>query len=262
MPERTWTLGSYNINSIRARLPLLIEWLHRNRPDALCLQETKTPDADFPEEEIRQAGYQVVFRGEKSYNGVAIISVSQPREVRFGLGGKDGDETRLIAAVIDGVPVVNTYVPQGRDPESEHFQYKLKWFDRMLNFFKKNYSPLKPLLWVGDLNVAPEPIDVYDPKRLLGHVDFHPEVHAKFRKLMDWGFIDVFRKHEPGPGQYSFYDYRVKGAMDRGLGWRVDHLLATRPLADRSLKAWIDLAPRKAQKPSDHTPILAQFKIG
>jgi len=260
---KRWKVASFNVNSIRARLPILIEWLHANQPHALCLQETKAQDHDFPAEAIQEAGYNVAYRGEKSYNGVAIISQSEPVDVRYGLGdGNNSDETRLIAAVVDNVPVVNTYVPQGRDPESEHFQYKLKWFDRLLAFFKKNYSPSEPLLWIGDLNIAPEPIDVHDPKGLLGHPDFHPDVQKKLAKVMAaFGLVDVFRKHVPGPGQYTFWDYRVRNAMPKGVGWRVDHILATKPLADQSLGAWIDKKPRSAPQPSDHTPIVAEFKL-
>jgi len=259
MPE--WTIASWNVNSIRSRLPLVLEWLHQNRPDVLCLQETKTDDKNFPVEQIREAGYQVVFKGDRGYSGVAIISQAEPQQVRFGIGGREPDESRLAAALIDGVHVVNTYVPQGRDPQSEHFQYKLKWFDRLLDFFKKNYSPGQMLAWVGDLNVAPEDIDVHSPKRLRGHVDFHPEAQKKLARVMDWGFEDVFRKHQPGEGQFTFFDYRVRGALDKGLGWRVDHILATAPLAQKSVKAWIDLKPRRAKKPSDHTPIAVTFKL-
>ncbi len=262
MAQGKWTIASWNVNSIRSRLVLVLDWLHSYRPDALCLQETKVDDKDFPAEQIREAGYQVVFRGERGYNGVAIISQSAPREVRFGLGTRtDPDEERIIAASIDGIPVVNTYVPQGRDVESHMFQYKLKWFDRLLAFFKKNYSPDNPLIWAGDLNVAPSDIDVHDPERLKGHVDFHPEVHKKLHKVMDWGFVDAFRKWEPGPGQYTFWDYRVKRALERGLGWRVDHVMATRPAADMSVGAWIDKKPRAAKKPSDHAPIAVSFQI-
>lgn len=256
-----WTVATWNVNSIRSRLPLLLEWLHRSRTDVLCVQETKCQDQDFPQEEFRQAGYHVVYRGEKSYNGVAIIARSEPADVRFGLPGKNPDETRLIAATVDGIPLVNTYVPQGRDPESEHFQYKLSWFDRLLDFFRKNFSPEKPLLWVGDLNVAPEPQDVYDPKALLGHVDFHPAVHQKFQELLAWGFVDVFRKHVPTAGQYTFWDYRVPKALERGIGWRVDHILATPSLAEKSISAAIDPGPRKAPKPSDHTPLTVTFSL-
>ncbi len=258
----TWKIASWNVNSIRSRMPILLDWLHKHQPDAFCLQETKVQDKDFPEDPIREAGYNVAFRGEKAYNGVAIISQSMAEDVRYGLGGsKDSDETRLIAAVVDGVHLVNAYVPQGRDAESDYFQYKLKWFDRLLAYFQKNYSPGDKLLWVGDLNVAPTAIDVHDPKRLLGHVDYHPEVIKKLEKVMEWGFEDVFRKHKPGEGQYSFWDYRVKDAVAKGAGWRVDHILGTRAIAEKSRDAYIDVAPRKAKKPSDHTPIVAEFDL-
>jgi len=256
-----WKIASFNVNSVRARLPAVIDWLHTNQPDVLCIQETKVPDKEFPSEKIREAGYHVEFRGEASYNGVATISVTPPDEVKYGLGGKNPDGSRLIYTRIDGIPIINTYVPQGRHTESEQFEYKLKWFDRLLNYFKKNYSPDDPLLWVGDVNIATEDIDVHNPKRLRGHVDFHPDVQAKMEKLMQWGFVDVFRKHVPGPGQYTFFDYRVKGALEKGLGWRVDHILATPALAERSTNAWIDLKPRKGPKPSDHTPIVAEFDL-
>ncbi len=257
-----WKIASFNVNSVRARLSLIVDWLHTNRPDVLCIQETKVSDSEFPVEKIREAGYHVAHRGEPSYNGVATISAAPPEEVKYGLGGKSPDESRLIFTRIDGVPIINTYVPQGRSPDSEQFQYKLKWFDRLLSYFKKNYSNEEPLLWVGDLNIAPADIDVHNPKRLKGHVDFHPEVLARMEKIMQWGFIDVFRKHVPGPGQYTFFDYRVKGALDKGLGWRVDHIMATPSMAECSKNAWIDLKPRKGPKPSDHTPIVAEFDLG
>lgn len=257
-----WTIASWNINSVRARLDHVLDWLHDRQPDVLCLQETKASDVDFPAEAIREAGYNVAFKGEKSYNGVAIISRSEPDHVHFGLGTKkDPDKSRLIAAVIDGIPVINTYVPQGREVGTEYFEYKLNWFDRVLDLLKKNYSPQKPLAWVGDLNIAPEEIDVHDPKRLLGHVAYHPELHRKLARVMDWGLVDAFRMHVPGPGQYTFWDYRVKDAMKKGIGWRVDHIMATKPLAEMSVSAWIDPEPRKAKRPSDHAPIAVEFKL-
>ncbi len=258
-----WTIASWNVNSIRSRLPLVLEWLHAARPDVLCVQETKSPDREFPVEPLREAGFHAAYKGDKGYNGVAIISQSEPLEVSFGLGTqKDPDEARLIAAVIDGVRVVNTYVPQGRDAQSEHFVYKLEWFDRLLTYFKKNYKSSDDLLWVGDLNVATEDKDVHDPKRLKNHVDFHPEARGKLAKVMEFGFVDVFRKHEPGEGQFTFWDYRVKNAIDRGLGWRVDHILATPSMAEKSKAAWIDPKPRRMKRPSDHTPIVVKFDLG
>ncbi len=261
MPSK-WKIASFNVNSIRARMPILLDWLEKERPDVLCLQETKVQDQEFPEEPIREAGYQVAFRGQKAYNGVSIMSLTPPSEVAYGLGtNKDPDETRLIRCVVDGVAVLNAYVPQGRDAQSEHFQYKLKWFDRLQRCIKKNYSADDQVILVGDLNVAPTDVDVHDPKRLAGHPDFHPEVTKKFEKLISWGFEDVFRKHRPDPGEYSFFDYRVKNSLDRGIGWRIDHLLATTPLAAKSTRAWVDPEPRKMTRPSDHTPICAEFEL-
>jgi exodeoxyribonuclease-3 len=158
--------------------------------------------------------------------------------------------------------VVNTYVPQGRSPDSEHFQYKLEWLARLRALFESHYSPQEPLLWMGDFNVAPEPIDVHDPKRLKNHVDFHPEARAALEQVREWGFVDVFRRHHPEePGQYTFWDYRVRDALERGLGWRVDHIWATEPLARKSTRAWIDVEARRAERPSDHTFLVAEFAL-
>jgi len=255
-------VASFNVNGIRARLPIICDWIAREQPDILCLQETKVQDADFPLEAFRDLSREVVFRGQKAYNGVAIISTSKPEDVQYGFGDRDAaEEPRLIAARIGDLHVVNTYVPQGTAPDHERFQYKLQWFRRLRQYFEKRFTPNDRVLWMGDLNVAPEPKDVYDPERLYGHVCFHPDEHQALAAVVEWGFIDVFRRHEPGEKQFSFYDYRLPQALERGLGWRVDHLLATPPLAEQSVRAWIDLAPRRQTKPSDHTPIGAEFKL-
>ncbi len=257
-----FTVATFNVNSVRTRVPILLSWLSRNQPDVLCLQETKVEDARFPSDAFAELGYQALYRGEKAYNGVAILSREPIAEPRFGLDD-DGpaDEARLVCARIRGLPIVNTYVPQGRDPEDPFFQYKLEWFSRLRRYFARHFSPREPLLWVGDLNVAPEPIDVHDPVGLRGHVGFHPDEQAALAAVVAWGVADVFRRHESRPGQYTFYDYRVKDGVARGKGWRVDHILATPPLADRSVAAWIDLHPRTADRPSDHTVLAATFEI-
>jgi len=263
--------ATLNANSIRSRLELVLDWLGREAPDVLCLQETKVQDADFPAAPFRDAGYQVVFRGQKAHAGVAIVSREEPQEVAFGFDalrqaqdsdGGQPDEPRLIRAVIGGISVVNTYVPQGRSPDSEHFRYKLEWLARLRAFFERHYSPQQPLLWMGDFNVAPEPRDVHDPKRLKTHVDFHPEARAALEQVREWGFVDVFRLHHPDePGQYTFWDYRVRDALERGLGWRVDHIWATEPLARKSTEAWIDVEARRTERPSDHTFLVAEFAL-
>jgi exodeoxyribonuclease III len=257
----SFKIATYNVNSIRSRLHIVIPWLKRNLPDVLCMQETKVEDDFFPVPAFADAGYGVIFSGAKQHNGVAIASLKAPENVIYGLSD-DGhpDRDRLLAAVFSGIVVVNSYVPQGRDKETEFFKYKLEWFKRLKNFFSQYWSPETPLIWCGDINVAPENIDVHDPKRLLGHVCFTPEVSEAFYNTMSWGFEDIFRLHHPQqPGQYTFFDYRVPNALKRGIGWRIDHILATRPIADISLSCDIDLQPRLADKPSDHTILLAQF---
>ena len=260
--QETLTVATFNCNSIRTRLELVLSWLQREAPDVLSLQETKVQDPDFPGEAFAGIGYRVLFRGQKAYAGVALVSKPEPKDVSFGLDdGGEPDEARLIRAVVRGIPVVNTYVPQGRSADSPHFQYKLDWLARLRNWFERHYSAQEPLLWVGDFNVAPEPIDVHDPKRLKKHVDFHPEARAALQRVKEWGFVDIFRKHCAEPGQYTYWDYRVRNAVDRNLGWRVDHIWATEPLADKSVRAWIDLEARRAERPSDHTFLVAEFAL-
>ena len=252
-------IASFNVNSLRARLPIVIDWLNEKRPDVLCLQETKVQDADFPAEPFDEAGYNFVFAGQKSYNGVAILAKSRFADVRRGFEDEPKDEARLIKAEINGLVIVNTYVPQGYMPESDKFQYKLEWFRRLRKLFEDNFKPDDPVLWLGDLNIAPEPIDVYDPEGLLGHVCFHPDVHKELKKVMEWGFVDVFRKHCKEPGQYTFWNYRPINAVKRNLGWRLDHIMATKALAEKCTACFIDKAPRILPRPSDHTPIIAEF---
>ena len=165
-------IASFNVNSLRARLPILVQWLGEHRPDVLCVQETKVQDVDFPADAFDETGYSYVFKGQKSYNGVAIFSRSEIEKVKFGFDDEPKDEARLVKAKIGGINIVNSYVPQGYLPESEKFEYKLKWFVRLRKFFAKNFKPSDAVLWVGDFNIAPSEIDVYDPVGLLGHVCF------------------------------------------------------------------------------------------
>jgi exodeoxyribonuclease-3 len=252
-------VASFNVNSLRVRLPLVLEWLAENQPDVLAVQETKVQDEDFPGEAFDKAGYNYAFKGQKSYNGVALFSKGRMKNVRRGFSEEPKDEPRLISAEIAGITIVNTYVPQGQSPDSEKFQYKLKWFKRLRSYFQQNFKPDEPVLWVGDFNIAPEARDVYDAEALLGHVCFHPQVHEALREVMDWGFVDVFRMHCKEAGQYTFWDYRLSNSFNRNLGWRIDHIMATMPLAEKCTACYIDKNPRVAEKPSDHTPIIAEF---
>ena len=252
-------VASFNVNSLRARLTIVLQWLAEYQPDILCVQETKVQDTDFPTDAFDRTEYKYVFKGQKSYNGVAIFSRSEISNVQFGFDDEPKDQPRLIKAEINGIVIVNTYIPQGYLPESEKFEYKLNWFNRLLTLFDKNFKPTDPVLWVGDFNVAPEPMDVYDPEALLGHVCFHPDVHKALEKVMQWGFVDVFRTHCSEPGHYTFWDYRIRNSFKRNLGWRLDHIMATEPLAKKSTACYIDKEPRLAERPSDHTPIIAEF---
>jgi exodeoxyribonuclease-3 len=261
MPAKPFRIATFNVNSIRTRLPIVQAWMKARRPDVMCLQETKVTDELFPAEAFEALGYHVAFHGQKAYNGVAIASRERPRDVTTGLDGGLAGEARLIAARVRGVTVVNTYVPQGQEVGTDKYAYKLDWLERLRKRLAGHVRPRARILWCGDINIAPTPIDVHDPGRLEGHVCFNPEVREAMRRIQDVGLVDVFRKHRPEPGHYTFFDYRVRGALGRGIGWRVDHIHATKALAGRSRDAWIDLEPRRAEKPSDHTPLVADFEL-
>lgn len=252
-------IASFNVNSLRARLPIVLEWLAERKPDILAIQETKVQDIDFPTDVFDKTGYKYAFKGQKSYNGVAIFSKGEIEDVQYGFDDEPRDEARLIKVEIEGITIINTYVPQGYLPDTEKFEYKIEWFSRLLKFFDKRFGPGEPVLWLGDFNVAPEAIDVYDPEGLLGHVCYHPKVQEALKMVCWWGFVDVFRMHCKEPEQYTFWDYRLRNSVKRNLGWRLDHIMATKPLAERSISCYIDKEPRLANRPSDHTPIIAEF---
>ncbi len=255
-------IATFNANSIRSRVDAIRRWLRLNRPDVLCVQETKVSDSEFPALTFRELGYHAVYRGEKSYNGVATLSLTPPDAVAYGMDdGKSADATRLIATRHDHVHIVNTYVPQGRAIDHPMYAYKREWFERLRAYFNRHFTPRQWVVWLGDLNVAPEPIDVHNPDRQTQHVCFHEAVRHAFAMVCSWGFIDVVRLHHPEPGLYSFFDYRTAGDVKKNMGWRVDHILTTRPLAQRCTKAWIDLQPRLQPHPSDHTFVIAEFDL-
>lgn len=255
-------VASFNVNGIRARLPLVVKWLERERPHLVGIQETKVRDEDFPRAPLEELGYRLAFRGQKGFNGVAVLSLYPMKILRTSLPDNGlPDEARLILVEVCGIRVLNTYVPQGTDPASEKFLYKLRWLRRLRSFMEHHLDPQDFALWIGDFNVAPRPEDVYDPQGLLGQIGFHPEEHRALEEVRQWGWVDVFRRHVRGRGHYTFWDYRIRRAVDRGLGWRLDHIWATEPLARRSLKAWIDVSPRREPRPSDHAPVLAEFHM-
>ncbi len=219
-------------------------------------------DSEFPVQPFVDAGYHVVFRGEKSYNGVAVLSRHPATDISFGFDdGEPADETRLVCVTVGPVGIVNTYVPQGRELDHPLYAYKLRWFRRLCEYFERHYTPRDRLVWVGDLNVAPSAMDIHNASQQTEHVCYHADVRQAFAGVMAWGWVDVFRKHHPEPGHYSYFDYRTVDAVKRNMGWRVDHILATVPLAAASTDCFIDRAPRLAEKPSDHTFVMAEFDV-
>ncbi len=256
-----FVVATYNTNSVRARLPLLIDWLNRTQPDVLCLQETKVQDKDFPVDAFKEAGYGAVFKGQKSYNGVAILSRHPMDHVKLNLYDTDDAEARFITTNIRGIPFINVYVPQGFAPGTDKFAYKLRWLRDLLSYINKNHNPQRPILLAGDFNVALENIDVYDPETLRGEVGFHPDEQTIIKELLGWGLVDIFRRHQPDGAHYTFWDYRIPNALKRKMGWRIDYILATKVLAHQSLKAWIDVEARSLEKPSDHTFLVAEFDL-
>jgi len=252
-------VATWNINSIRRRLDLVVDWLNENKPDVLCLQETKVPDAEFPALIFQSAGYHSTFRGMKSYNGVATLSLKEPERVMHGMHeGLDNEDTRLLLTVIDGISIVNSYVPQGSSIKSEKYAYKLEWFAKIRQYFETNLNPNDHALWVGDLNVAPEEIDVYHPDRRGTDPDFHIDARNAYKQAVAWGLEDVFRKLYPDRVQYTYWDY-FRNAFERNFGWRIDHILATASMAARVNGCDVDLAPRKRPNSSDHTVLWASF---
>ena len=256
-------LATYNVNSIRVRLDAVLAWLERHSPDVLCIQETKCQDEAFPLLVLASSGYQVNFRGMKSYNGVAVLTREAPESVTYGFDDQlpETDDARLMRVVVRGIPIINTYVPNGYKVGSPQHAYKLGWYGRLRNYFERNLSPDRPALWCGDMNVAPEPIDVHSPEKHLRHVCFHETVREAYRQTLDWGFVDVLRHLYPDKQQFTFWDYLRPSSLDANKGWRLDHILATRPLAERCRIVDVDTEPRRALRASDHTFVWAEFDI-
>jgi exodeoxyribonuclease III len=239
------------------RLPHLLDWLAGARPDVMCLQETKTEDANFPLAEIQAAGYQAVYCGQKSYNGVAILARSALTDVQHGIPDFPDDPKRVIAATVDGVRIINLYAPNGEAPGTEKYAYKLRWYEALIRWLKGAVG--KELAVLGDLNIAPEPRDVHNPKRWEGKIHFSEPERAAFRAVVDTGLKDAFRLVEQPEKQFTWWDYRLL-AFQRGWGLRIDHILLSAATARRCDACCIDVEPRKRERPSDHAPVIAELK--
>ncbi len=252
-------LATWNVNSIRTRLIAVLDWLQRERPDVVCLQETKAPDELFPRTPFEDIGYHVAVSGQKSYNGVATLARRPITNARAGFDGDpDPNQKRFLAVETDGLQVLNLYVPNGSSVGSDKFAYKLAWLRALRQFLDRNLTPQQAVVAVGDLNVALEERDVHDPLLWAGEVLFHPDARAALADLAAWGFEDLFRRHCAAAGQYTWWDYRV-GAFRRNMGLRIDHVWASPPLAARSTACRIDVEPRRQPSPSDHAPVIADF---
>jgi exodeoxyribonuclease-3 len=256
-------VASWNVNSIRARQQRILAWLQRQRPDVLCLQETKILDEHFPAEAYRELGYESSFFGQKSYNGVAILSRHPIEDVRRGLTGPVSDDARVLAALIQGVRILSVYVPNGESLQSDKYAFKLRFFAALtgqLSQALESSAGREPLLLCGDFNVAPEARDVYDPNAFENDVMFHVSIRQALKGLFDTGLVDTYRLHHPEPGAYSWWDYRML-SFPKNKGVRIDLILATPDLAARSRSAAIDRDERKGKLPSDHAPIITEFDL-
>jgi len=253
-------IATWNINSVRRRMQLVVDWLEANQPDVLCLQETKVPDNEFPVMAFQAAGYHANFRGMKGYNGVATLTRKEPEFVLHGLcEGPDSEDVRILQTVVEGVPIVNTYVPQGHKVGTYKYVFKLEWFHRVRRYFGERLDAGKPAVWLGDLNVAPEPIDVYHPDHRVNDPDFHIDAREAYKHAASWGFVDTFRKLNPERVQYTYWDY-FRNAFGHNWGWRIDHIMATGPMAERCRSCEVDLETRKAEGASDHAAVVGEFE--
>lgn len=252
-------IASWNVNSINMRLPHVLDWLTKHKPDALLLQELKCTDDKFPLAEIEAAGYKAAVHGQKSWNGVAILSPHDITDIHRGLPGDDSDEqARYIEASINGLRVASIYLPNGNPVDSEKYPYKLRWFDRLIAHARELLAQDIAVVLGGDYNIIPEPRDCHDPAAWAEDALFRLDSRRKFRSLVHLGYTDAFRVMNDDSEQYTFWDYQA-GAWPRNNGIRIDHLLLSPRAADRLKDCRIDREPRAAEKASDHTPIYAEL---
>ncbi|MGZ5801417.1 MAG: exodeoxyribonuclease III [Burkholderiaceae bacterium] len=252
-------LATWNVNSLKVRLPQVLQWLADNPVDVLCLQETKTTDDKFPTDAIEAAGYHVAFSGQKTYNGVAILSKHPITDVVKNNPLFEDDQQRIIAATIEGVRIVCAYVPNGQSVESDKYQYKLKWLLALRDWLKGELQLHPNLAVLGDYNIAPEDRDVHDPVLWQGQVLVSELERQALQRLIDLGLKDAFRLFDQAEKLYSWWDYRQM-AFRRNMGLRIDHILLSAPLAARCRGCVIDKLPRKWEQPSDHTPVVATIE--
>ena len=253
-------IATWNVNSLNVRLPQVLAWLQAHAPDVLCLQETKLEDVKFPLEDLRAAGYHAVYSGQKTYNGVAILTKRPAVDVQASVPESIDPQKRVLAATVDGVRIVCLYVPNGQSVDSDKYRYKLDWLNKTTRWLTGELSAHARLVAVGDFNIAPDERDVHDPKAWEGQVLCSAPERQAFQDLLAIGLTDSFRLFEQPPESYTWWDYRMN-AFKREMGLRIDHILISRGLAENCRSCTIDSEPRKNERPSDHAPVVAEISI-
>jgi len=253
-------IATWNVNSARARLPHILQWLEANNPDILVLQETKSVNEQFPSTDINKLGYHIICSGQKAYNGVAVISQVEAEDVVMDLPDFIDPQRRIIAATIAGIRVLNLYVPNGQSVDSEKYQYKLKWLTQIHHYIEQQLAEHQQLVVLGDFNIAPTDQDVHDPKKWEGSVLVSSAERKALQTLLDLGLQDSFRLFEQGSGHYSWWDYRA-GSFRRDHGLRIDLILLSAALEKRCKACIIDKAPRTWERPSDHTVVYVELTL-
>ncbi len=251
-------LATWNVNSLAVRLPQVLDWLAAQQPDVLVLQETKLTDDKFPHAALSDAGYQPQWFGQKTYNGVALLSRQPAEDIAKNIVDFEDDQARLIAGTVNGVRVIGGYFPNGQAPDSDKFQYKMRWLTGLQNWVKAQLLQHPRLVLMGDFNIAPEDRDVYDPVAWAGQIHCTPEERGHFRDLLALGLHDAFRLFEQAPKSWSWWDYRNL-AFRKNQGLRIDHILVSEALRPQVRACSIDKLPRKNERPSDHAPVLVEI---
>ena len=255
----SFRLATWNVNSLKVRLPHLLDWLAAAKPDVVCLQETKTEDENFPRQALEHAGYQAVYCGQKAYNGVAILSRHAITDVTHGIPDFTDDPKRTVAATIEDMRIVCLYAPNGQEPGSDKYAYKLRWYEALARWLKDELARRPRLAVLGDMNVAPEDRDVHNPKRWEGKIHVSGPERKALQSVLAIGLADAFRLFAQPERMFSWWDYRLK-AFERGWGLRIDLVMLSPALAARCTACTIDTAPRALERPSDHAPVIADLQ--
>ena len=251
-------LATWNVNSLAVRLPQLLDWLAQHQPDAVVLQETKLTDDKFPHEALSAAGYHPQWFGQKTYNGVALLSRTPAEGIVKNIVGVEDEQARVIAGTVEGVRVIGAYFPNGQAPGSDKFAYKMRWLEGLRAWLAQEMAAHPQLVLMGDFNIAPEDRDVHDPVAWAGQIHCTPEERGHFAALLEMGLVDAFRLFEQPPKSWSWWDYRNL-AFRKNQGLRIDHILVSPALKARVTACHIDKLPRKNERPSDHAPVVVEL---